>query len=96
MEDWNNPDKPYKKIKYRGRHCKQEDFGTSKEDINLYESWSGFSLHCADMSTNKLELESVSGSMVNKNIVISVERCQNSTENNNHCHSNQDINDFIK
>jgi len=43
-----------------------------------------------------MELEGVQGAMKAKSISFSLERCWNTTENNNHCHSFEEISDYIE
>jgi len=98
IEDWNKANDPFQNIEYPSRRCKQEDFGNDPKDIEYHTSWKDFNLFCLDSSYDRneeLALQGVLGATVKKTIIITVEKCQNTTNHNN-CKSLEQIDSFLK
>jgi len=106
IENWEKSN-PYTFIKYPSRECQVRDFGQDQKSVKFFNSWKGFYMLCPDVNqvnaTKKyrsqeqpLYLDGVLGGMQAESVQFSIERCKNTTENKNHCHSVEDIDEYMQ
>ena len=97
IQDWQKKE-IYTKFHYPAKKCEQKDFGFDEGDIKMFKLWDGFDLYCPDIhgsKSNNIMLQGVKGDMFNKNMIVSVEKCQNTTSNNNQCASPEEIEEYV-
>lgn len=64
-------------IKYPVKQCDQADFGTSNVSKALFDSWSGYTLVCADLQEGqKLEFLGDPSSIYSMHVGVVFEKCQ--------------------
>ena len=77
--------------------CRPEHFGNTERSLQLFNTWAGFSHFCLEVeNADKIKFYDEHGELFNKHLTMRAERCVNSTENDNHCQSNDYISDYLK
>ena len=97
FEDWYNYDPEtgtgaYKDVIFPTVQCTEEHFGNTTRSKELFDSWASFSLLCPDIKNDSsIKFYNKYGDMVTQHFTFTIEKCQNTTENNNHCHPPEEI-----
>ena len=101
IENWNNFNSEsgadvFKYVKFPTVQCTAAHFGNSTRSKELFDSWAGFSLLCPDIKMDqKIKLYGQFGDMETKHFSFKVNKCQNTTENGNHCHPSNEIDQYV-
>ena len=97
-DNWheNDPEKMFQRENTRAKQCTPEDFGSEKEQQQYIEKWKGFSLFCPDFDQTDFQLQNKHGDHFTKYLTFEVKRCENTPENNNWCHEEAEIDEFLE
>lgn len=59
------------------------------------KEWAGFSLFCPDLQKQDYKLKNTLGASIAKYMTFEIKRCVNTTENNNWCHHDWEIDEYL-
>ena len=65
------------------------------KDSKYYDTWNGFSLYCPDYKEIDFKLQNTLGDSFTKYVSFEIRRCVNTTENNNWCHEDEEIDEYL-